>query len=88
MRRRTGGIFGLQRSYTGDTAAPDTPFPVQTILFIANLLKTHASGFQSCVSGYQALKTINLDVRCGETFALLGPTTLPLHGIHEPANIS
>jgi ABC-2 type transport system ATP-binding protein len=39
---------------------------VQTILSIANLSKTYASGFQ-------ALKNINLDIRRGEIFALLGP---------------
>jgi ABC-2 type transport system ATP-binding protein len=39
---------------------------VQTILSIANLSKTYATGFQ-------ALKNINLDIRRGEIFALLGP---------------
>jgi ABC-2 type transport system ATP-binding protein len=39
---------------------------VQTILSIANLSKTYASGFQ-------ALKNINLDIGRGEIFALLGP---------------
>ena len=39
---------------------------MQTILSIANLSKTYASGFQ-------ALKNINLDIRRGEIFALLGP---------------
>ena len=37
-----------------------------TILAIANLTKTYASGFQ-------ALKPINLEIRRGEIFALLGP---------------
>ena len=36
------------------------------IISISNLSKTYASGFQ-------ALKTINLDIRRGEIFALLGP---------------
>ena len=36
------------------------------IISITNLSKTYASGFQ-------ALKTINLDIRRGEIFALLGP---------------
>lgn len=36
------------------------------IISIANLSKTYSSGFQ-------ALKSINLDIRCGEIFALLGP---------------
>ena len=36
------------------------------IISIANLSKTYASGFQ-------ALKTINLDIHSGEIFALLGP---------------
>jgi ABC-2 type transport system ATP-binding protein len=39
---------------------------VSSILAIANLSKTYASGFQ-------ALKHINLDIRRGEIFALLGP---------------
>jgi ABC-2 type transport system ATP-binding protein len=37
-----------------------------TIVSVANLSKTYASGFQ-------ALKDINLDIRRGEIFALLGP---------------
>ncbi len=37
-----------------------------SIISIANLSKTYASGFQ-------ALKSINLDIRGGEIFALLGP---------------
>ena len=37
-----------------------------SILSIANLSKTYASGFQ-------ALKNINLEIRRGEIFALLGP---------------
>ena len=39
---------------------------MQSIISIQNLSKTYASGFQ-------ALKTINLDIRRGEIFALLGP---------------
>ena len=39
---------------------------MQPIISIANLSKTYASGFQ-------ALKSINLDIRRGEIFALLGP---------------
>ncbi|HEY4264380.1 MAG TPA: ABC transporter ATP-binding protein [Micropepsaceae bacterium] len=39
---------------------------MQTILSIANLSKTYASGFN-------ALKSINLDIRKGEILALLGP---------------
>ena len=39
---------------------------MQPIISIANLSKTYASG-------YQALKSINLDIRPGEIFALLGP---------------
>ncbi len=38
-----------------------------SIISINNLSKTYASGFQ-------ALKTINLDIERGEIFALLGPT--------------
>ncbi len=39
---------------------------MQSIISIASLSKTYATGFQ-------ALKTINLDIRRGEIFALLGP---------------
>jgi ABC-2 type transport system ATP-binding protein len=39
---------------------------MQSIISISNLSKTYASGFQ-------ALKTINLEIRRGEIFALLGP---------------
>jgi ABC-2 type transport system ATP-binding protein len=39
---------------------------MQSIISVANLSKTYASG-------YQALKSVNLDIRPGEIFALLGP---------------
>ena len=39
---------------------------MQTIISVTNLSKTYATGFQ-------ALKSINLDIRRGEIFALLGP---------------
>src|SRR5262245_12087071 len=39
---------------------------MQTVISVANLSKTYASGFE-------ALKNVNLDVRHGEIFALLGP---------------
>jgi ABC-2 type transport system ATP-binding protein len=39
---------------------------MQPIISVTNLSKTYASGFQ-------ALKTINLEIRRGEIFALLGP---------------
>jgi ABC-2 type transport system ATP-binding protein len=39
---------------------------MQTIISIANLSKTYATGFE-------ALKAVNLDIRRGEIFALLGP---------------
>ncbi|MGL4289664.1 MAG: ABC transporter ATP-binding protein [Phreatobacter sp.] len=39
---------------------------MQPIISVANLSKTYASGFQ-------ALKTVNLEIRRGEIFALLGP---------------
>ncbi len=39
---------------------------MQSIISVANLSKTYASGFQ-------ALNNINLDIRRGEIFALLGP---------------
>ncbi len=38
----------------------------QPVISVANLSKTYASG-------YQALKSVNLDIRRGEIFALLGP---------------
>ena len=37
-----------------------------SIISISNLSKTYASGFQ-------ALKSVNLEIRRGEIFALLGP---------------
>src|SRR5271169_3682504 len=40
--------------------------PMQSIITVANLSKTYASGFQ-------ALKSINLTIRRGEIFGLLGP---------------
>src|SRR3979409_1736724 len=39
---------------------------MQAIISVTNLSKTYASGFQ-------ALKSIDLDIRRGEIFALLGP---------------
>src|SRR3954453_7752127 len=39
---------------------------MQAILSVSKLSKTYASGFQ-------ALKSVNLDIRPGEIFALLGP---------------
>lgn len=39
---------------------------MRSVISVANLSKTYASGFQ-------ALKNINLDIRHGEIFALLGP---------------
>ena len=39
---------------------------MQPIISISNLSKTYASGFQ-------ALKSIDLEIRRGEIFALLGP---------------
>jgi ABC-2 type transport system ATP-binding protein len=47
--------------------ATTAEFPfMSSIISIANLSKTYASGFQ-------ALKTVNLDISRGEIFALLGP---------------
>ena len=40
--------------------------PMQSIISVANLSKTYASGFK-------ALKNVNLTIRRGEIFALLGP---------------
>lgn len=42
------------------------PPPAPSVISIANLCKTYASGFE-------ALKRINLEIRRGEIFALLGP---------------
>src|SRR5215475_15030381 len=42
------------------------PAPAPSVISIADLSKTYASGFQ-------ALKRINLEIRRGEIFALLGP---------------
>jgi ABC-2 type transport system ATP-binding protein len=42
------------------------PPPAPSVISIANLSKTYATGFQ-------ALKRINLEIRRGEIFALLGP---------------
>ena len=39
---------------------------MQPIIRVSQLFKTYASGFQ-------ALKDVNLEIRCGEIFALLGP---------------
>src|SRR5690349_10540791 len=47
-------------------AATPKPLPMQPIISVTDLSKTYASGFQ-------ALKTINLEIRRGEIFALLGP---------------
>ena len=48
-----------------ERASPSFP-AMQPIISVANLSKTYASGFQ-------ALKSVNLDIRRGEIFALLGP---------------
>src|SRR5215475_911345 len=42
------------------------PAPAPSVISIADLSKTYASGFQ-------ALKRVDLDIRRGEIFALLGP---------------
>src|SRR5215472_18301599 len=42
------------------------PPPAPSIISIANLSKTYATGFR-------ALQNVNLEIRCGEIFALLGP---------------
>ena len=47
-------------------AREETGNPMTSIISVCDLSKTYASGFQ-------ALKTINLDIRRGEIFALLGP---------------
>jgi ABC-2 type transport system ATP-binding protein len=45
---------------------PPNPPRMTAIISVANLSKTYATGFE-------ALKSINLDIRRGEIFALLGP---------------
>src|SRR3954447_25043938 len=48
-------------------AYPDTPAPpMHPAISVSNLSKTYASGFQ-------ALKSVDLEIRRGEIFALLGP---------------
>ena len=42
---------------------------MQTVISVTNLSKTYASGLQ-------ALKDINLEIRGGEIFALLGPNEI------------
>jgi ABC-2 type transport system ATP-binding protein len=49
-----------------DTVVADYPHVMQSILSVANVSKTYASGFH-------ALKNIDLEIRSGEIFALLGP---------------
>jgi ABC-2 type transport system ATP-binding protein len=46
--------------------SPDFALRMQPAISVSSLTKTYASGFQ-------ALKSINLDIRDGEIFALLGP---------------
>jgi ABC-2 type transport system ATP-binding protein len=52
----------------GCTEAPRSAIvaPMQTIISVSGLAKTYATGFQ-------ALKSVSLDIRRGEIFALLGP---------------
>ena len=49
-----------------DPTIPRAIALMQPIVTVSNLSKTYASGLQ-------ALKRINLEIRCGEIFALLGP---------------
>ncbi|MCZ8285985.1 MAG: ABC transporter ATP-binding protein, partial [Bacteroidia bacterium] len=71
MIRATSGTTtsGTASGTTSDTTS-DTTFTsgrrVQSIISIQQLDKTYASGFQ-------ALKSVDLDIRRGEIFALLGP---------------
>jgi ABC-2 type transport system ATP-binding protein len=45
---------------------PAVDFPMRPAISVSELSKTYASGFK-------ALKSINLEIGCGEIFALLGP---------------
>ncbi len=57
----------MERVNFNDTVyASATAAPMQPVISVSNLSKTYASGFQ-------ALKSINLDIHRGEIFALLGP---------------
>ncbi|EXI73386.1 MAG: Daunorubicin/doxorubicin resistance ATP-binding protein DrrA [Candidatus Accumulibacter sp. SK-11] len=65
----TAGLSG--QGGTGDGHCPGSPgsaivAAMQTIIAVAGLCKTYASGFQ-------ALRSVSLDIRHGEIFALLGP---------------
>lgn len=55
-----------ERAATPVSTPPARDDSAQTIITVANLSKTYASGFQ-------ALKDINLEIRRGEILALLGP---------------
>jgi ABC-2 type transport system ATP-binding protein len=65
IRIRNGGDAHLRCTYP-PFIFHQTAIAVNPILSISNLSKTYASGFQ-------ALKSINLDINRGEIFALLGP---------------
>ncbi len=56
----------IDRRASRRTAAEHPSLPMQPVISVSNLSKTYASGFQ-------ALKSIDLDIRRGEIFALLGP---------------
>jgi ABC-2 type transport system ATP-binding protein len=51
---------------TNEAPASAIVAPMHTVISVSNLSKRY-------VSGFQALKNINLDIRRGEIFALLGP---------------
>jgi ABC-2 type transport system ATP-binding protein len=59
-------VAHIGRSFPNLAALPQQPSPMQPIISVSNLSKTYASGFQ-------ALKSINLDINRSEIFALLGP---------------
>jgi ABC-2 type transport system ATP-binding protein len=61
-----GEIVAAQSLGLASSAASDYPPPMTAIISIKDLSKTYATGFQ-------ALKSVNLDIRRGEIFALLGP---------------
>jgi ABC-2 type transport system ATP-binding protein len=66
LRRPSKPASPLMEFQLGRTFCSGPRPHMQPIISVADLSKTYASGFQ-------ALKSVNLDIRQGEIFALLGP---------------